>query len=863
MNPIDDAVGVIRYPTPLGRGVFERAVACSSTRAALVAIWIGLGLGLGLPGCGSEPAEPVPNSVSAFDAHRSAYAALGPGFVVWESSRTGSWRIWQRQLDGSGLRQLTADEARRDHFAPHISPDGRHLVYLSYPRGMNGYRSPQHDADVRLRLLDLESGDDRELAPQARSYYEDRAAVWIDGRRVIYIAGDGSTRSIDIHTREEKVLIEPTAEDHGYLIDPTLRHATTGRPSFAAYDAAHKSVLTARREVGCQPYFSRDGNWAFWEAGGGGPIRRIDLRTGERGDILLKDDPRLPAAFQYVYFPMLSPDQSRIAFGASGDEHDHFRGNYEIFVAPIDPATLEISGTPLRYTFDPATDRFPDVFRPGMELGRIEGEAPVRVSLEVPYALRGESWRWDLGDGTSADGPEVTHSYPSPGEYRLVASAGAHVLRGRVRVRPGQAPRPLRTRVREGGEEVTVVFDEPIALQGASARFEHAGLAEGIAVGPDGTSLRIRPAQPVRRTDRLHLEGVVDLSEQANRMAAQELIVEPADWPSSSKGLIFLWRTAAHENRVRDSQTGTDQIYRLERRYSARLTKDYAMQMTGGGFQRKDFGELASRVRATREFSIEMTLHFTKVPAKLPGLIVAYGKRADDRRFAVMQQGSDLVVYVHTDVSSPGGEAIPVAQLAGPGIHHLVVGLQRGHLEVFLDGKLVFERSRIPTRLTDWQDADLSFGRERGGPNPWNGSIEGVAIYDRLLGPEEVEDNARVYLAQVASRIPANVIEVRARRTAVSAAPTLEEILPYKNALVVHEYQVLEVLDGDLGEPRIRVAHWALLNGETRWRADGKIGEVVDLELEAFSDHPEVQDIYLADDLPLDTDLPLFLEPGS
>ena len=56
---------------------------------------------------------------------------LGRGFVVWESNRTGRWRIWYRNLDGSGLRQLSPEEEERDHFAPHISPDGNHLAYLS------------------------------------------------------------------------------------------------------------------------------------------------------------------------------------------------------------------------------------------------------------------------------------------------------------------------------------------------------------------------------------------------------------------------------------------------------------------------------------------------------------------------------------------------------------------------------------------------------------------------------------------------------------------------------------------------------------------------------------------------------------
>ncbi|NQT19734.1 MAG: hypothetical protein HQ592_08510 [Planctomycetes bacterium] len=36
--------------------------------------------------------------------------ALGKGFVVWESNRTdGFYRIWYRNLDGSGLRQITPE----------------------------------------------------------------------------------------------------------------------------------------------------------------------------------------------------------------------------------------------------------------------------------------------------------------------------------------------------------------------------------------------------------------------------------------------------------------------------------------------------------------------------------------------------------------------------------------------------------------------------------------------------------------------------------------------------------------------------------------------------------------------------------
>ena len=34
---------------------------------------------------------------------------LGSGFVVWESNRSGAWRLWIRELGAGGARQLTAD----------------------------------------------------------------------------------------------------------------------------------------------------------------------------------------------------------------------------------------------------------------------------------------------------------------------------------------------------------------------------------------------------------------------------------------------------------------------------------------------------------------------------------------------------------------------------------------------------------------------------------------------------------------------------------------------------------------------------------------------------------------------------------
>ena len=81
------------------------------------------------------------------------------GRWIWfNSDRTGQAQIWRMRPDGSDLRQMTDDE--RVNWFPHPSPDGRYILYLSYPPG-----TEQHprDRDVILRLMTPDGADRRDL----------------------------------------------------------------------------------------------------------------------------------------------------------------------------------------------------------------------------------------------------------------------------------------------------------------------------------------------------------------------------------------------------------------------------------------------------------------------------------------------------------------------------------------------------------------------------------------------------------------------------------------------------------------------------------------------------------------------------
>jgi hypothetical protein len=86
---------------------------------------------------------------------------------------------------------------------------------------------------------------------------------------------------------------------------------------------------------------------------------------------------------------MVSRDGQMFACGASPNQHDHFTADYDIFVARMDPKTLEVIDEPVRYSFHPGCDRFPDVFLASSKLAAKGGAV-----TPTPNASNLEAVRW-------------------------------------------------------------------------------------------------------------------------------------------------------------------------------------------------------------------------------------------------------------------------------------------------------------------------------------------------------------------------------------------------------------------------------------------------------------------------------------
>ncbi len=774
-------------------------------------------------------------------------AELADGVLVWESRRTGTWRIWTMKLDGTGARQLTVDEPGRDHYCPKLSPDGRRLTYLSLSdEAQKDNLDRPRDLSGQLHLIHVDGSNDRVIVERAHKYNGwDRAVTWFDNDNLAFIDGDGNTLRLDLTSGERKPLIQG---GQFWLPNTKLTHAVWSFNTFSLLDAERKTVTPMPHLGGCQPYFTHDGNWGFWVRAPGGPLYKMHLAT--RAISPLFDRAILPANRDYCYFPMVSMNQRLLAFAAA-DHHKiigayggYVLSDYEIFLLPIDPGTLEPVGQPIRYTFDPHCDRFPDVHQAEPALGYHANEAPFDVQFPVASAeaqTAGTPWQWNYGDGASETAPVGRHTYDKAGVYLVEARSGDRVLRGQVRVSEAAAPR-VTGGAMDGDRDFVVTFSEPVELGAAALSLASGAKIEKWSGGEDGRSLRAVLAAKPTKNDQLVLTGITDRAQRPNRLDRGVVDVVASTWPSNPAGLAFLWQTADKSNTLRDPLTGQIAAYAPKANSRVFFDRHQAMVLDGGSFYFSGLlDQIANAVRKTHELSIELTVTPAASDSDRPRSVLSYG----------LWQQRDRLVF-HLNGSSVELCALPVGEAS-----HIVVTYKPGQLVCYRNGEAVLTSDRVKGDLSGYPSMPMNIGNNLDGQQ-WRGTIEGVALYSRFLSADEAKANFEAYRQLRDARPPVEALELDARLLSSSEVPTLKQIEPYRQALIVNEYEVKRVIRGQYATPKIRVAHWAMLDETTQPIARLAVGQDVKLLVEPLVDQPQLADQYTSNTLEDDFDLPLY-----
>jgi hypothetical protein len=249
------------------------------------------------------------------------------------------------------------------------------------------------------------------------------------------------------------------------------------------------------------------------------------------------------------------------------------------------------------------------------------------------------------------------------------------------------------------------------------------------------------------------------------------------------------------------------------------------------------------------------------------GAIVSFSSADGTRNFTISQDGDGIMLRLRT--SSTGEEGsdppIPLCRLPDTSPHHVVVSYRSGSLACYLDGRPASMTNQVKGSLAGWTPQELVFGDEAAGGADWAGGLEGVAIYDRSLGPDEAQANFLLVKKDLDGRTSAKRLVVRAELAALSTVPSPGSVGPHGRSLVVHVWDVKEVVEGTCEEKRIAVAHWAILDGKALPEAHRE-GAVARLVLEPFGDHPQLEGEHKVDEVRGDAggdEIELYYEVGE
>ncbi len=106
--------------------------------------------------------------------------------IYFNSTRTGSMQLWRMHTDGSNQEQLTNDEF--NNWFPHISPDGKWILFISFGKDVSPTEHPFYK-HVYIRLMPVEGGKPKVIAAVYGGQGTMNTPNWSpDGKYIVFIS---------------------------------------------------------------------------------------------------------------------------------------------------------------------------------------------------------------------------------------------------------------------------------------------------------------------------------------------------------------------------------------------------------------------------------------------------------------------------------------------------------------------------------------------------------------------------------------------------------------------------------------------------------------------------------------------------
>jgi Tol biopolymer transport system component len=110
-------------------------------------------------------------------------------YIYYNGNHTGTMQIWRMKPDGSGREQLTFD--KYNNWFPHISPDGKWIVIISFPPDIDPNSHPSYKR-VMLRIMPVSGGEPKVIAYLYGGQGTINVPSWSpDSRQVAFVSNSG------------------------------------------------------------------------------------------------------------------------------------------------------------------------------------------------------------------------------------------------------------------------------------------------------------------------------------------------------------------------------------------------------------------------------------------------------------------------------------------------------------------------------------------------------------------------------------------------------------------------------------------------------------------------------------------------
>ncbi len=181
-------------------------------------------------------------------------AALPRNTIVFSSNRSGHWRIWAIQADGSRLRKLFDGPDDADDVDPMAAPDGRRVLFTSTRGGKVGVWLFDLAARKLERVCD---GDQAEWAPDGKR-------IALRRNEAIFVRDLRSGKERRVSPADWPHCSGPSWSPDGRLLAFACRWDAGNAVFVVSADGGAPRKVYGRRGA-CEPHWSPDGKRIVFE----------------------------------------------------------------------------------------------------------------------------------------------------------------------------------------------------------------------------------------------------------------------------------------------------------------------------------------------------------------------------------------------------------------------------------------------------------------------------------------------------------------------------------------------------------------------------------------------------------------------